>query len=383
MTRHTCNIWRAAAMALCAILTAMAGWCGYAEEAAPAAAPAPSDAAAPAPDAAEGATPELVARVGEGDGVTKAEFDEMVAKLLQAQAAQGRARGQAVPTGMTYEQKKRLLDQMVDTKVIDLLAKEAGCTVADADVQAKVDDLKSKLSAAGRSLEEALEQEGMTLAKLKEMLGQQMVRTKFLEGKAEEVTVSPAEIEEFYGRLKEAGRLEQPESVDVAHILVRVPQGSDEATWDEAKAKIDAARKRVVEGGEDFGAVAKEVSDDPGSKDKGGKYEGVTLASQYVQPFKDASFATAVGEVSEPFKTQFGWHILTVDVKHEARTSTLEDESEKIERSLKQQKVQEAIQQLIADGREKMKVEILLQPEPGEEEGAAGQDAGALLEQAS
>ena len=84
----------------------------------------------------------------------------------------------------------------------------------------------------------------------------------------------------------------------VSHLLVKT---IGEAT---------AARERVTKG-EDFAAVAKAVSTDPGSKDQGGAL-GCGDVSQYVQPFADAAKVLKVDELSAPVKTEFGFHILKV-----------------------------------------------------------------------
>jgi peptidyl-prolyl cis-trans isomerase A (cyclophilin A) len=102
------------------------------------------------------------------------------------------------------------------------------------------------------------------------------------------------------------------ETVDVAHILVLA--SGDEAAWAKAKEKIDAALARV-KAGEDFGKVASEVSEDPGSKQKGGAYPN-TPHGKMVPEFDKVMFATPVGEVSEPFRTSYGWHILKVTGRH-------------------------------------------------------------------
>lgn len=102
------------------------------------------------------------------------------------------------------------------------------------------------------------------------------------------------------------------ETVDVSHILIKV--SGDEAAWAEAKKKIDAIRARIM-AGEDFAAVAREVSEDPGSKKSGGAYPN-TPRGMMVPEFEKVMFETPVGQVSEPFRTKFGWHILKVTGRH-------------------------------------------------------------------
>lgn len=93
--------------------------------------------------------------------------------------------------------------------------------------------------------------------------------------------------------------------VKARHILIRLQPGADTLN---AYTKITNARERVL-AGEDFTTVAKEMSEDPSVKNNGGEL-GWFGAFKMVYPFENAAFKTAVGDVSKPFKTQFGYHIV-------------------------------------------------------------------------
>ena len=99
--------------------------------------------------------------------------------------------------------------------------------------------------------------------------------------------------------------------VNARHILVRHQSGVDTL---ETYSKIKKARERIL-AGEDFTTVAKEISEDPSVKTNGGEL-GWFGAFKMVYPFENAAFETKVGDVSKPFKTQFGYHIVqTTDVR--------------------------------------------------------------------
>ena len=114
------------------------------------------------------------------------------------------------------------------------------------------------------------------------------------------------------------------ETVTARHILIRVKgapmqaaAGKPELSDEEALAKAQDARKRVV-GGEDFAKVAKEMSDDTGSAAMGGNL-GQFKKGMMVPPFETAAFAAKVGDISEPVKTPFGYHIIQVQA-HETKS---------------------------------------------------------------
>lgn len=107
--------------------------------------------------------------------------------------------------------------------------------------------------------------------------------------------------------------------VKAKHILIKTPENASPKDTLEAYEKILKIRNRIIEG-EDFEAVAVETSDDPSTRDDersgrpGNKGNlGYFSAFRMVYPFEDAAYTTKVGEISEPFRTRFGYHILKVD----------------------------------------------------------------------
>ena len=98
-----------------------------------------------------------------------------------------------------------------------------------------------------------------------------------------------------------------------SHILVSLPAQPDVEQVEAAREKILYARSRI-EAGESFADVARELSDDPGSRDAGGEL-GEVKPGMMVQPFEEALFALEEGQLSEPVRTQFGFHLIRLDRK--------------------------------------------------------------------
>jgi peptidyl-prolyl cis-trans isomerase D len=111
------------------------------------------------------------------------------------------------------------------------------------------------------------------------------------------------------------------EQVRVRHILVRTGRNPTEAEKSAAFEKATALRKEI-QGGKDFAQVAKESSDDPGSKPQGGEL-GWNERSTFVPAFAQAAFNLKVGELSEPVLTPFGWHLIQVEEKKPAEEKPL------------------------------------------------------------
>jgi peptidyl-prolyl cis-trans isomerase C len=139
----------------------------------------------------------------------------------------------------------------------------------------------------------------------------------------------------------------EPE-VRARHILVE--------TEDEAKK----AQTRV-RGGEDFAKVAGELSKDPGSKTDGGDL-GFFTQDRMVQPFAEAAFKLEPGKISDPVKSQFGWHLIKVEEKRMKPIPPFDEMKEQVEAYL----TRKAQQDLVLSLRQKAKVERLDEPKPAE-----------------
>jgi len=128
-------------------------------------------------------------------------------------------------------------------------------------------------------------------------------------GIASKIEIPDDELRHAYD--SEQGRFGQPERRRVRHLLVTVQPDSDAAADKAARAEIETVRKRI-EGGEPFDKVAKEVSKDPGSKEQGGDL-GEIQKGVMDPAFEQAAFSLAVGQLSQPVKSRFGYHLILVE----------------------------------------------------------------------
>jgi len=123
-----------------------------------------------------------------------------------------------------------------------------------------------------------------------------------------------------------------PEQRHARHILIQLPPDADAAADAAALQKARDAIKRI-EGGEDFAKVAKEVSDDPGSAPNGGDL-GFFGRGVMTPSFEEAAFSLKPGELSEPVKSQFGYHVIEVMEIKPAVTTPLDEVRAKLEAEL-------------------------------------------------
>lgn len=126
----------------------------------------------------------------------------------------------------------------------------------------------------------------------------------------EEIEVTPEEVREFFFSIPEEDRPFFSAEVEVAQIVVE-PEITEKAKKDVID-KLNGFRRDIVENGASFATKAVLYSKDA-TRSKGGLIEGVKRNSPMAKEFKDVAFSLLEGEVSEPFETEFGWHLLTVD----------------------------------------------------------------------
>ena len=143
------------------------------------------------------------------------------------------------------------------------------------------------------------------------------------------VALSNEEIREYYDENLET--FKTPKTVEARHILLIVNRDADPETVEKTKERALDILKLAKEG-KDFAELAKQYSEGP-TRDKGG-YLGKFKKEAMVKPFADMAFSLKAGEVSEPVRTQFGWHIIKVEKVNEASITSFDDAKKNIRKKL-------------------------------------------------
>ncbi|SDT99068.1 SurA N-terminal domain-containing protein [Halopseudomonas salegens] len=232
-------------------------------------------------------------------------FRDLVREELKISQLRNALEATAFATPSERMQLARLEQQSRDFAVIELPYSREGMSVTDEEV--------SEYYAANEQQFMAPEQvvlESLTLS-----------RSDFFD----QVTVSDADVEDLYQR--EIGNL--GEQRRAAHLLIETDSVDDE----DAQARIAQARDRL-DAGEDFAAVARDLSDDLGSANDGGNL-GVVVRGSFDPAFEEALFALEEGEVSEPVRTSFGLHLIKLTGLQAPEVPSLESMRESLEEEIK------------------------------------------------
>ena len=221
---------------------------------------------------------------------------------------------QGIPTkGVT---RCELLGKLMEDKLYAHHATQDSLEISDAEIYSYVDQSIEYFTEQLGSLEKVLEfynkrdelsfrDELYQINKVQKL--SQMMQSNIVES----IEVTPEEVREFYASIPKSDLPVFGTEVEIAQIVVE-PQVSEE----EKKRIIDQLndfKNDVEEKGLSFASKAILYSQDPGSRASGGKYTLHRKRPRMVKEFRDVAFSMQEGEVSSPFKTEFGWHILTVD----------------------------------------------------------------------
>jgi parvulin-like peptidyl-prolyl isomerase len=265
--------------------------------------------------------------VVDGTEITKSDLDAMLARAKISYEQQERSFPKAGTPEYTSLQAQAVA-YLVQRTQYDAEAKKRGITVTDAEIDKRIDDVK-KQSFGGddKKWAKALEAQGWTEADVRDEIRSQVLSEKLVAAVTGDTTVTDEDIAAYYAANK--SQFAVPATRDVRHILVKT------------KAEADKLYKEI-EDGADFAALAKKYSDDPGSKDNGGK---LTVAQgQTVEGFDKTAFLLPTGTVSRPVKTEYGYHLIVpLGPVKPGKVTPLAKAKSQIRQQLEQSKQNEAV----------------------------------------
>ena len=236
---------------------------------------------------------------------------------------------------------KQAMQFLVQRCEFDQKASDMGIKVTTADVDKQLATIKAQYFGKGGKCDATCEKkyqaqiakQGLTEKQVREDVAASVVQNKLYAKITDAVTVSDQEIADYYK--KNTQQYVQPESRDVRHILVK------------KKALADSLYAQI-KGGANFAALAKKYSQDPGSKATGGK---LTISKgRQVPEFDKVAFVLKVNELSQPVKTQYGWHIIQALTPIKKSTTTpLSQVKAAIKQQLLQKKKQDTMKKWVDD----------------------------------
>ena len=296
---------------------------------------------------------------GTGLQIKRSELDAAAIGLK----ASATARGEKFSPEQSMGLERQVLDRLIQIQL--LLAKAtADDKVKGKEAADKRFELILKRSGTEENLVRQLKSVGMTIEELQRKMLEESIAESVV---SRELKAEPtdADAKKYYDEFP--ARFEQPEMVRASHILLST---IDPETKSQLSDEKKAAKKKTAEdvlkrarAGEDFAKLAKEFSEDPGSRDNGGEYK--FPRGQMVPEFETAAFGLATNQISDIVTTQFGYHIIKLSEKIPSKKLTLDETIEgmkimdHVKDLLKRQQLEKQMPDYVKKLQEDAKVEIL------------------------
>jgi len=247
---------------------------------------------------------EIVAVVGD-QIVLRSDVDGLVMNVLQQQQASEYSDALWADA----------LNQLVDQKVLAIHARrDTTIQVTDDQVEQALDERINQLTRQVGSLSQIEQIYGKSLVQIKADLRsefrERLLAERFQGRKLQTIKITPTEVETWFNQFPTDSLPTLPDIVRLSHI-VQYPKPSPEAE-DDAREIIATIRDSVVTGTSTLEDMARRYSEDQGSASEGGRYEGMSLGD-LVPEFATVASRIPVDSLSQPFRSQFGYHILRVN----------------------------------------------------------------------
>lgn len=244
-------------------------------------------------------TADYILAVVNNEVVTHTDVDKRVARL-QATAQRG------VQLPPPDELRRQVLDALIDEKAQLGLARTLGIDVADTEIDATIESIAMQNQMTRAELKRRMEADGLDFQRYRASLREQLLLQRVREREVgARIRVSDDEITAF---LQSEPASQAETALNLAHILIAVPEGAKAEQVNALKAKAEALREQVARGG-NFSELARTQSDDRGTREQGGAF-GLREASRLPELFVQSVQGLQIGQVAPVVRSNAGFHVI-------------------------------------------------------------------------
>ncbi|NBV21752.1 MAG: hypothetical protein EBS05_07495 [Proteobacteria bacterium] len=300
--------------------------------------------------------PTVLAR-GRGFEVNSRQLDEAFLHFRTAAASRGQ---QPPPEEKRLELEKKMLDRLIVVEVLKRQATEADKAKGKQAADKMLDEIRRQ-TVTPEGFRRQVEAMGMTPEAFTAQFTERAIVEEVVNREVRDtIPVTPQQVQKFYD--DNPKRFEQPETVRAAHILLatRDLTTNQDLSPDKQKAQRDLAEALLKRArtGEDFGKLAKEFSQDPGSKDRGGEY--LFARGSMAMEFENAAFALRPNQISDVVTTKFGYHVIKVIERNPPKKVEFDKVKDRIRESLQQEEADKRLPAFLEKVKKDAGVEILV-----------------------
>ncbi len=248
-----------------------------------------------------------------------------------------------------------VLDQMVLRAIQRQRAEEVGIRVSDQEIAAAVGQVMEKNALTEEMLEKALRAEGMTMESYRVQIADQILIGKLMQREVrEKLTVTSQEVEAYYR--EHLQEYFQPERIRVRHLLVAVdPSATAEQVQEGRRKALDILQEH--QGGADFADLV--TSHSPQGASGGEAVSGWLTRGEFLPELEEVAFSLPVGQVSEPIRSQAGFHLIQVVERRDDTHLSLASVADSIESTLLKEKMDLRYRDWLEALRQEAQVDIL------------------------
>lgn len=275
-----------------------------------------------------------VAVVGD-QAIPKSEFDDLIAYAKKSYDAQKREFPK-VGTPEYVQLRDQAMRFLVQRTQFEVKADDLDIDVSDDAVDKRIDQyIKERHQGDKKKFDAELKAQGLSPEQARDIIRANLVQEAIFNKVTKDVKVSDDEVKKYYDKNK--AQYGTPETRSVRHVLVK------------QKALADRLYNQLKAGG-DWKAIAKQYSQDPASKNQGGRM--TATKGQLVPEFEQVAFSIGDNGISKPTKTQYGWHIIqALGPVKKSQTTPFDQVKEAIRQQLLQEKRNKEMEKWVKDMR--------------------------------
>lgn len=302
--------------------------------------------------AKEAKTPPEKAAVVNGVVITQ----KALAKELDFHLQRFSRQGVKLSKDQMTKLKGQVLENLIDREILYQESQKSGIKVDKNKIDQELSAVKKRFP-SDKEYKKALSSMNISENDIKNQIKEKLAINALIDMKiVKKIVVTDKETKDFYE--KHPDLFKQPEQVRASHILIKVEAGADQQKKAQAIKRIKEIQKKLKDG-QDFAALAKKYSEDPGSSVKGGDL-GYFSRGQMVKPFEDAAFGMKPNEVSGIVETQFGYHLIKVYDKKPAKILAYGEIKDLLAKRIRQEKTQQEAAKYIAELKKNAKIKKYL-----------------------
>ncbi len=293
----------------------------------------------------------IAALVGD-DIILQSEVEDRAAPLLAeigniANPAERQVRASAI--------RREVLERLVQDQLLAQQATELKLTVSGDEIDRAIEQIKRDYGLDDAQLKDELRKQGLTMATYRMNTKKEILKYRVLNiAVGSKINVGDSEVQSYYDRHMKSANVQ----VRASHIFIAIPDDADNATVLEREKLAKSLLARAQQG-EDFAKLAREYSQDSGTRNEGGDL-GFIGRDILPKPLEELVFSMRVGEVRGPVRADRGFHLIKLVDKRIKEAKPFSEVQDEIRTRLRQREMERQTKIYLGDLRKKILVDIRL-----------------------